>query len=266
MSTMKNLPETDSPVLFADLKTFCLFLGYPRSGHSLVGALLDAHPDVIIAHELDVLKYVAAGWERAAIFHRLLENSRAAQAAGRRWGDYDYQVPGQWQGRFRRLRVIGDKKGGGSLKRLASDPGLLGRLRQTVALDIKFVHVVRNPYDNISTMARHRETPASPLDKCVESYFARCRTLAWVKRHIEDRDILDVRYESFVEDPAAHLEGLCRFLGVEAAPDYLSACTRIVFAAPHRSRSKVAWTGEQVERVGREMANFPFLAGYSYTS
>jgi len=30
---------------FDAVRTFCLFIGYPRSGHSLVGSLLDAHPD-----------------------------------------------------------------------------------------------------------------------------------------------------------------------------------------------------------------------------
>ncbi len=26
-----------------------MFIGYPRSGHSLVGSLLDAHPNIIVA-------------------------------------------------------------------------------------------------------------------------------------------------------------------------------------------------------------------------
>ena len=79
--------EMESPVLFSDLETYCMFLGYPRSGHSLVGALLDAHPDVIIAHELDVLKYIGEGCGRPQIYSLLLENSQAAREGGRKWGD-----------------------------------------------------------------------------------------------------------------------------------------------------------------------------------
>jgi hypothetical protein len=41
------------------VRSFCLFIGYPRSGHSLVGSLLDAHPDIAIAHEVNVLGLVA---------------------------------------------------------------------------------------------------------------------------------------------------------------------------------------------------------------
>jgi hypothetical protein len=257
---------SDGRALFGDLKTYCVFLGYPRSGHSLIGALLDAHPEVIIAQELDVLRYVAAGFSQQEIYHLLLENSRAAKAGGRMWGEYSYDVPNQWQGRFRTLRVIGDKKGGGSLRRLHAEPELLGRLRRTIDLDIKFVHVVRNPYDNISTMARHREARDLSLASCIDSYFARCQTFAAVRRQIADTDILELKYESFVADPTARLEELCRFLGVAADAEYLSDCAGIVYESLHKSRYKVPWTDEGVDVVRKRMSEFPFLGEYSYES
>ena len=34
-----------------------MFIGYPRSSHSLVGAILGAHPEIIIPHQYDVIKY-----------------------------------------------------------------------------------------------------------------------------------------------------------------------------------------------------------------
>ena len=32
------------------IKKFVFFAGYARSGHSIIGALMDAHPHVVIAH------------------------------------------------------------------------------------------------------------------------------------------------------------------------------------------------------------------------
>src|SRR5262245_36859172 len=61
---------------FAAVETFCLFVGYPRSGHSIIGSLLDAHPNAIIADELDALKYVQAGFNQNQLFYLLLRNSR----------------------------------------------------------------------------------------------------------------------------------------------------------------------------------------------
>ena len=53
--------------------------------------------------------------------------------------------------------MIGDKKGGKSTLRLGERPELLDRLAATVAVPVKIIQVVRNPYDNIATM--HRRAP-----------------------------------------------------------------------------------------------------------
>ena len=59
-----------------------MFVGYPRSGHSLIGSLLDAHPNMLVAHELSALKYLLAGFRKEQIFYLLLENSRAFTRPG----------------------------------------------------------------------------------------------------------------------------------------------------------------------------------------
>jgi hypothetical protein len=255
---------------FEDVETYCMFVGYPKSGHSLVGSLLDAHPNAVIGHELDALKYVQAGFSKRRIYQLLLENSRKHVESGREWNTYSYEVPGQWQGRFDKLRVIGDKKGGKSTVRLRSNPELLQRLRDTVGVGIKFVHVIRNPYDNISTMLRDKigngftGARNRGLRFCIEKYFLRCATVRDLKEGTRDADVFDVRHESFVEDPARHLGGLCRFLGLEYSDGYLKDCASIIFESPSKSRHKVDWDPETIRIVQSRMDEFDFLRGYSY--
>ena len=67
---------------FATVRAYVMFVGQPRTGHSLVGALLDAHPNALIAHELDALKYVAAGDDRRRLYVLLVKQERARVAAG----------------------------------------------------------------------------------------------------------------------------------------------------------------------------------------
>src|SRR5688572_9593174 len=69
----------------ADVRGYCMFVGYPRSGHSLVGSLLNAHPNVVIAHELDALKYVERGVSRGGLFSLILRRDRRFAEMGRRW-------------------------------------------------------------------------------------------------------------------------------------------------------------------------------------
>ncbi|MFC1853689.1 hypothetical protein ACFL27_26190, partial [candidate division CSSED10-310 bacterium] len=61
--------------LFQKIDTFFMFIGYPHSGHSLVGSLLDAHPQIICAYELGVLKYILAGFSKNQIYALILKNS-----------------------------------------------------------------------------------------------------------------------------------------------------------------------------------------------
>src|SRR4051812_27120158 len=62
--------------LFDGVRKYCMFIGYPRSGHSLIGSLLDAHSNAIIAHELDALKFIGAGCDKNQLYQLLLDNSR----------------------------------------------------------------------------------------------------------------------------------------------------------------------------------------------
>ncbi|MDP9479667.1 MAG: sulfotransferase [Actinomycetota bacterium] len=256
--------------LFADVEVYCMFVGYPKSGHSLFGSLLDAHPEAIIAHEQDALRYLRVGFGRTQLFHLLLENSRRYAEAGRDWNVYSYRVPGQWQGRFRKLRVIGDKKGALSTIRLDKDPGLQHKLRKTVGVSVKYVHVVRNPYDNISTMFRDGVFDwksggrGRDLKRNIEDYFSLCEAMRRFKERTDPSDVFEVRHEEIVADPERELRRLCAFLNLEAPEDYLRDCSGMVFRSPSRSRNKVEWSPEDVEDTRRRSEKFDFLRGYSY--
>ncbi len=243
----------------ATVRSFLLFVGHPRSGHSLVGALLDAHPNMLVAHELDVLKYVEAGLGREQLFVLLRRQQRARVAQGHVSSTgYAYAVPGQWQGRYRRLEVIGDKKGGRSTGRIGERPELLDRLAATVAVPLTVIQVVRNPYDNIATM--HRRAPRASLAEHADTYFHLAATADTVRARIPDERYREVHLEDLVADPAGTLESLCSFLGVPVEHDYLDACASIVYPAPSKTRDAAPWTPELLASVDARNADHPQLA------
>lgn len=245
---------------FRDLETFCLFIGYPRSGHTLIGSLLDAHPDAVIADELDVLRFIQAGFSKNQVHYLLLRNSRKAAAGGRERTGYDYRVPGQWQGRYKKLRVIGDKMGGATALRLKFTPALMTDLPGLLNLRVKFIHVVRNPYDVISTLHMRQRTS---LRQAVDNFFERCEAVAFVKDHAPN-DVFDLRHESFIADPKAGLGNLCTFVGLNGEDDYYDACAAIVFRSPHESRRDIVWPPGLIEAIAEKSSSFRFLDGYCY--
>ena len=249
--------------IFRGVHTYCMFLGYPRSGHSLVGSLLDAHPHAIIAHELHALRYIRYQFSRDQLFWLLLENSREFTRHGRVWTGYSYRVPGQWQGQFSELRVIGDKRGGTSVREFRRRPWLLEELRRRVALPLRFIHVVRNPYDNVATI-HAKNDQGRPLEYALQHYLGMTRGILELKRHLSENEILDLRHEDLIADPESKLETLCRFLGLAPDPSYLRACANIVFRVPHYTRHEVHWTRDLLARAERDFTELPFLSGYSF--
>lgn len=251
--------------VFRGVETYCMFVGHATSGHSVVGALLDAHPNIMLPDEMDTLKLVSAGFSREQIYHLLLERSRLQASRGRmkirRTGQRSsYAVPGQWQGRYEKLMVIGASKAGTSSREFAAEPTLLPRVYETFPR-VKFIHVVRNPYDNISTLSLKK---GLELQYVIDFYFSVCEGLAELYARVGLGDLLIVRQEDIVEEPAGRLLDMCKFLGVGAEADYLAACASVVYKSPVRSRREAAWSAPQLEQVRRQIERFDFLRGYSY--
>jgi hypothetical protein len=254
------------PALFQDVKTFCMFIGHVKSGGTLIGSLLDAHPHAVLADEIDALYYVSAGFKRDQIYHLLLKGSQREALKGRvtarRLTPYSLAVPGQWQGRFQKLEVIGDSKAGPSTRQLKQEPGLLGQLQQVmVGVDLRIIQVIRNPYDPISAMMTRG---GRTFENAIDHYFDYCETLVSLREQLPDASLFAVKYEEFVHHPRECLGDLCCFLGIEANDAYLSACASIVKEQPDQYRHLVAWSPHWIKIVRDRMDRFGFLAGYAY--
>jgi hypothetical protein len=85
-----------------------LFIGYPRSGHTLISSLLDAHPHVAIANEYKLLQrwtnFTAEQKSRSFVFAELYKDSVVQSQDGYRSATvqhtFNYSVPNQWNGRY----------------------------------------------------------------------------------------------------------------------------------------------------------------------
>jgi len=246
--------------LFGKVQAYVTFIGYPRSGHSLVGALLNAHPQALIAHELFATRYFRLGFRRPQILALL--RRRDQDFAERGWINegYAYDVPGAFLGKHDDIRVIGDKKGGGASWHLLRDPSLLDTIRRRMDLPLRFIHNVRNPYDNLATISR-RET--RPMPATIDRFHALATCCQAVIDRLAPEEILTQWHEDFVADVEGHLEQLCTFVGLEADPAYLAACRAVVVESPNLSRYSVSWTRDDVDRVEAMCRELPFLARYA---
>ena len=236
------------------------FVGYSRSGHSLVGSLLDAHPDVAISHELHAVRHLRAGATFERVQRAIQLNAFFFDHFGRGYSGYDYEVPGQHQGRVRRLRVLGDKKANGTTRLLRRDPGLAARLQERVPAPVRYIHVVRNPFDNIATKARRTRTS---LRWAADIYLAHVAAVEALQRAHGD-SVRDVFLDDLIADPHKELQSLLGWLGVADPPDeYLAACSAVLFDRPRRTRGELRWPADLLSEVRERFRACEFLARFA---
>jgi hypothetical protein len=249
------------------LQGFCLFIGYPRSGHSLVGALIDAHPDAAIAHEAHALRLAAEGSTREALFERLLENTTYQAGRKRKASGYKYVVEGQWQGAVRTLRVIGDKDGSKTTRRAKRDPEALPALERVAGLPLRIIHVTRNPYDMVARIALI--TKGGVQERPVAKAIPFVKRLARTNESIiagGRYQVLTVRHEALIHDPQANLRAICDFLGLDGDDDYVESCAELVFESPHHTRELVEWSDDERVAVAQLIEEHSFFDGYGWES
>jgi hypothetical protein len=239
---------------------FLFFVGYGRSGHSLVGSLLDAHPKVAIAHELNALKHFKQGYSYEDVVMAAKYNAYIFHHFGRNYTGYDYVVPGQHQGRFDELEILGDKKGNGTARQMRKNPWLIDRVEEAVPVPYYYVHVIRNPFDNIATRATRRNTS---LRDGFRGYFLNVDLVVDLKKRHPGR-VLDVYLDDLMESPQATLTALLQGLGVATIPqDYLDACASILFTKPSRTREKFSWDSAMVRDIEARFREVDFLRRFA---
>jgi hypothetical protein len=259
-----TLRHRADPTGFRTVQTFCLFLGTVKSGGTLLGAMLDAHPRIVLADEVDPLRYLDEGFSREQVFHLLAKGARREALKGRvtarRLEPYSLAVPGQHQGRGSAVAVMGDSRAGPTTRLLGRRPDLLDELRTALGdVDDRYVHVVRDPHDPISAMVvRGRRT----LDDAIGDYAAQCRRVELLRAMIGPERIHTVHYEDLLTAPEAVLASTCAFLGVGADAGHLAACSAIVDSSRAGERRWVEWNPSAREQVRALVEEIDFLRRY----
>ncbi len=258
---------------YKNIQSFCLFIGYPRSGHSLIASLLDAHPNMVIGMEWGVLSFIKQFYKQKQIFYSLWKHSVFYKTKkNNTWTGYSYKVPNSWQGRFKDLKVIGDKKGGRASMLLFKNPELLPKLEKTVKLKLKIIHVIRNPFDVITTMTfrRHERLnlrmPPEPVDLLpyINTFFTRADVVLELLQQ-NRYEIYSLYNEQFISNPKEELKHLFDFLNVHPENEYLDNCCSIVYKEPHQSRNNAVWNNDLISFVEEKIRHYPFLKHYRFS-
>ena len=273
------------------VKKFVFFIGYPRSGHSIVGSIMDAHPNTIIAHEYNLFRQFdrkpSKHLGRMFLYNALFENSVNSVLSGWRSDQqnqkgYTLDIEQQWQANFSELLVIGDKSGAVTTQFFHKDPArfmeILATLQHQVRVPIRVLHVIRNPYDMIATRVLYtdlgtdfKSSPTEEKKHCnhIGLGYHTNRVFEMVKavQSFKERTnltVLDLHLADLVSHPMDTISTICQFLDLPCPASYLDACERKVFKRLSKTRLLVDWPQEMVEEVKERAKPYGFLWRYSF--
>ena len=280
-----------------NIKVMLLTIGFHRSGSSLLGFLLTAHPEMVVADEptinmekvscmtlsyIDKVKRPEAQILYEANVQEMIDYiisvdylrrqySMVAEQQARRPSSFFsasrskiyISVPNQYQGRFKQLKVVGVKGSAKNVRNLLKNELLenLKRKFEKSKIALKFIFTVRNPYDIVATIKRIN----SHRDGCsiVENL---CEFNMRILKQIDTGDVFISRHEDMVKDPGLQLTKLSAFLQVPIPTGYLEDCASQVAGEYYRSRFEYDWSKDEKQRVASLIKKYDFFSGYDWDS
>lgn len=229
-------PNADAP------SRVLLFIGSPRTGSTLLGQLLNLHPNCLIANEARFLTHLLEG---AGRFNELL-----GQVRSRAWEQFrsglehdahfaatlDRYQP-RWVGtahladhpacRKGAIRVVGDKKAGGNTQAILAHPDEAEALMRRHP-EIVLLQIVRHPIE--AARSYMRSHGLETLDEALATIVDLTASAGRWGRRFPGR-YHHLAYEALCDDPASHLQALLAWLGLSCAPEWVNAVRPIVDAA-----------------------------------
>ena len=274
------------------VEKFVVFVGYQRSGHTLIGSVMDAHPNMLISNTLFLLQSCAFRGvgerlfeNKTRLFNTIYRDSYLLSKCGARNGTnsskgYSLEVNGQWQGKFSQLRVVGEKSGGSTALQLRHDEGITcwKQLVDSIGIPIVAIHVVRNPYDMIATNSLYRlskvkETKAndlvygklrpglSMLTEEAQRVFKQANS---VERFSKNSPVVEIHIEDYIRDPKSAVLKICNGLGLPCPEDYVQECYNKAYRSVSRSRDLIEWEPEVINSIQENMKKLHFFHGYTF--
>jgi len=148
-------------------------------------------------------------------------------------------------------------------------------------MPIKVIHVIRNPYDNIATIALYRHfdhirvnisttkksnrtiniEPAI-LDRAISYYFNLFQASELMRQQF-NLDVMDVHGKDLITNPMVIINRMCDFLRVSCSNNYLNTVSQKMFSSESKTRYKVAWTNEQLSEIKENILKYNTLRRYS---
>ena len=228
IQSIESITAQVDPEQLSKISEFVLFVGHAHSGHSIVGATLDAHPATAIANEVNIAKLIRDHQLTQQQIESVLLSESLKNAKPESWhnSEYVYGIGDSHQGKTKMPEVIGDKKAGGTTRILFNDPWVLEYLQAIYNQKLKIIFVRRNPIEIVAAYAYYMNQPPSQFH--IDRYLENLAVVERIRSLTDDSTFMEVRQESFVKQPTLISNDLFNWVGLSASKESLQLWTQDV--------------------------------------
>jgi len=238
----------------SSLRSFCLFIGYARSGHSLVASLLDAHKNIVLSQELNIIRYLKFGFTFKMICNVIIYQNKKFAKSGYTHKGHDYSIPGSDQGCFEDIQIIGDKYAQ-AICFIAHNDKMIALLDKLPK--VKIIHVVRNPFDVIAS--KYKWHPERGKEHAIKIFFRNAEYVQNLKK-INRFDIFDCNYDDLMKSPVTTLKDLYEWLDVPISLEKISNHSRILKI--QKSDIHTCFNKSEISLIQTTMQKYSFFHRY----
>lgn len=247
--------KTISNEQLSNIESFVIFLGHAHSGHSIIGALLDAHPEVAISNEINIPKLILDHQlDKTNIFKLTLAYSlNSIQWKGEKNTGYKYGIKNSFQGKTKYPKILGDKKGGGSTRVLRMHPEIINQLFETFKDKLKIIIVLRNPKDNIAAYSYYWKQELALQH--IQRYYENLETTLNIEKKYKDHCI-KIQHSDFISNPFKIYKALLTFLNLKADDQMIQKWTSIVNNKENKRSNEINWPDELLKEINEQNIKF----------
>ena len=242
---------------FSTLRYYVIFMRYKRSGSALLANLIDAHPNAIFVRNEEMYGKFQRFDSPEQLYDHLHANARRYRNKPFSANGYKYPIEGV--GDAVDPLVIGHKSSTRRYLPVAESSEKLAEFQKAVDLPLKFLHLVRSPWDQVNARWQQKEFRriGAPLGELIEHVAE--QTEGNAKMRAQATDYYQVHYEDLKAHPVATMAAVCRFLGLPVISKHLEACKGLVNQTPEKEAT--TWTKESEAAVTALCDKYPEFYG-----
>lgn len=240
------------------LNAFLLIIGNARSGSTLIGSIINAHKNAIIANETQASRIFWEGLTKEDLYKIIEQNVLEIEDSQFLYSGYKPISSDRIIEKTNPI-IIGEKIWNPATLLLHGKYNLIEQLSITIGLPILLIHSIRNPFNAIATM--HLKSGAPIADR-IAWYFMHCEAVKMISKRCNSVNFLHVYHEDLITNSAQEISAMCSFLNLPIHAQHLTVVKQSLFNKPNESRNLVSWSNNEILQISRKMENYEFLHKY----